>query len=80
MISLHFYIIYDIPTNRHTNTNETFRSEAGKGEVIREVCQIRAGGDEALRFCNCETGLDRGSWEQAIVRRGWTGVLGAEQL
>jgi hypothetical protein len=57
------YVIYDISTcssytityktsraNRNTNTNEAFRAEAGKGKISREVCQRRAGGDDALGY------------------------------
>ena len=54
MISLHVFrykITYkNIRVNRHTNTNEAFREEAGKDEVSREVCQIRADGDDTLRY------------------------------
>ena len=58
-----FNVIYNSPTcfsykitykniraNRHTNTNETFRAETGKGEISLEVCQSRADGDDALRY------------------------------
>ncbi len=57
------YVIYNISTcfsykityktsraNRHTNTNEAFGAEAGKGKISREVCQSRAGGDDALGY------------------------------
>ena len=36
--------------NRNTNTNEAFRTEADKDKINREVCQSRAGGDDALRY------------------------------
>jgi len=39
-----------IRANRHTNTNEALRAEAVKGQVSREVCQRRTGGDDALRY------------------------------
>jgi hypothetical protein len=57
------YVIYDISTcfsykitykniraNRHTNTNEDFRAEAGQGKIRREVCQRRADGDDAFHY------------------------------
>ena len=49
---MQFFPNYLITLTCHlaTNANETFRTEAGKGEVIREVCQSRAGGDDALLY------------------------------
>jgi len=39
-----------IRANRHTNTNEAFRAEAGKSQICREVCQSRAGSNKAVRY------------------------------
>jgi len=56
------YVIHDSPTcfsykvpcksictNRHTDTNETFRAERSKGDITAKLSQCRAGSNEAVR-------------------------------
>ena len=54
MIFLHVFsykVTYKIiRADRHTDTNETFRAEAGKSQICREKCQSGAGGDDTLRY------------------------------
>ena len=38
-----------ISTNRHTNTNETFRTEKSKGDIAAKLSQCRAGRNDAVR-------------------------------
>ncbi len=35
-------------TNRHTNTNETFRTERRKGDITAKLSQCRAASNEAV--------------------------------
>jgi hypothetical protein len=39
-----------IRTSRHTDTNETFRSERRKVNVRREVCQCGTGSKDVVRY------------------------------
>ena len=38
-----------ISTNRHTNTNETFRTERSKGDIAAKLSQCRDGSNYAVR-------------------------------
>jgi hypothetical protein len=45
-----YKVLYkSISTNRHTNTNSTFRTERSKGDIAVKLSQCRAGSNDAVR-------------------------------
>jgi hypothetical protein len=62
MISLHVFShktpYKDISVNRHTNVNETFRSEGIEENVVPEVCQGGGSLHDGLRHIKHSLGSD----------------------